>query len=225
MWCEHGCRSGALQRQVLHAGPGPATRDGAGDAGWAGSSSRGNDAGARALLAAGAGRGGGRLKGQLRAAGLDGRAPALRVAIAGLAAGQAETPRLDEALARVAERAARTPEGGWVLGYGWNHNAWGGELPSAADLDPASRPATRSRGRQERATPCGSTGVRWPWPASAPERPTRPAGGSVRDAAGRPTGSCWRTRRDWWRQSPGAGGRRIGGTPCARPSRSSTRPG
>jgi predicted amidohydrolase YtcJ len=46
-----------------------------------------------------------------------------------------ETATLAEALARVAERAEHTPEGGWVLGYGWNHNAWGGVLPAAEDLD------------------------------------------------------------------------------------------
>ena len=46
-----------------------------------------------------------------------------------------ETPTLEMALARVAERAAQTPRGQWVLGRGWNHNAWGGEFPTAPQLD------------------------------------------------------------------------------------------
>ena len=46
----------------------------------------------------------------------------------------AETPTLDEALARVGERANATAPGAWITGWGWNHNVWGG-LPTAADLD------------------------------------------------------------------------------------------
>jgi hypothetical protein len=45
-----------------------------------------------------------------------------------------ETATLDECLRRVAERAAQTPPGEWILGHGWNQNNWGG-WPSAADLD------------------------------------------------------------------------------------------
>src|SRR5512140_812612 len=45
-----------------------------------------------------------------------------------------ETATLDECLQRVAERARSTPEGGWVLGHGWNQNVWGG-WPTAAQLD------------------------------------------------------------------------------------------
>jgi len=46
-----------------------------------------------------------------------------------------ETPTLKECLARVAERAAKTPVGGWILGWGWIHNVWGGQFPTAAMLD------------------------------------------------------------------------------------------
>jgi predicted amidohydrolase YtcJ len=46
-----------------------------------------------------------------------------------------ETPSKAAALERVAERAAKTPAGQWILGHGWQHNDWGGEFPSAADLD------------------------------------------------------------------------------------------
>ncbi|MBN1399619.1 MAG: amidohydrolase [Anaerolineae bacterium] len=47
----------------------------------------------------------------------------------------AETPTVEETLHRVAERAARIPKGAWVLGRGWNHNVWGGQFPTAAQLD------------------------------------------------------------------------------------------
>ncbi len=53
----------------------------------------------------------------------------------GLQRVNAETPTLDEALARVAQFATHTPVGKWIMGYGWNHNVWGGAFPSAAQLD------------------------------------------------------------------------------------------
>lgn len=40
-----------------------------------------------------------------------------------------------ECLRRVSERARQTPVGEWVRGHGWNQNEWGGDWPSAADLD------------------------------------------------------------------------------------------
>lgn len=45
-----------------------------------------------------------------------------------------ETPTLAECLSRVAERSRTTPEGEWILGHGWNHNAWGG-FPDRFALD------------------------------------------------------------------------------------------
>ncbi|MCX7669379.1 MAG: amidohydrolase, partial [Anaerolineae bacterium] len=43
---------------------------------------------------------------------------------------------LDEALARVAERAAITPPGQWLTGRGWDHTLWGsGAFPTRQDLD------------------------------------------------------------------------------------------
>jgi len=42
---------------------------------------------------------------------------------------------LEEALARVAEWAEKTPAGQWILGHGWNHNLWGGQWPTRQDLD------------------------------------------------------------------------------------------
>lgn len=42
---------------------------------------------------------------------------------------------LDEALRRVAERAANTPEGVWITGRGWDHTLWGNKFPTRGDLD------------------------------------------------------------------------------------------
>ena len=48
----------------------------------------------------------------------------------------AEVPTLEEALARVAARAAETPAGQWLTGRGWDHSLWaGGDFPSRHDLD------------------------------------------------------------------------------------------
>jgi hypothetical protein len=41
----------------------------------------------------------------------------------------------DEFMLRVGERARTLPEGSWVLGGGWDHHLWGGELPHRAWLD------------------------------------------------------------------------------------------
>ncbi len=49
-----------------------------------------------------------------------------------------EVESRQEILQRVAERARETPPGEWVRGHGWNQNTWGGEWPTAADLDAVS---------------------------------------------------------------------------------------
>lgn len=51
-----------------------------------------------------------------------------RLALDGIAS-VAEIARL------VAEKAAVTSPGEWILGRGWNHSLWGGDFPSRADLD------------------------------------------------------------------------------------------
>src|SRR5512133_806829 len=53
----------------------------------------------------------------------------------GLQQVNAETGTLEEALSAVAAHASRKPAGAWILGFGWNHNVWGGQFPTAADLD------------------------------------------------------------------------------------------
>jgi predicted amidohydrolase YtcJ len=47
-----------------------------------------------------------------------------------------QAPTLEEALRRVAERAARSEPGAWIRGGGWNCNLWGdGAFPHHSDLD------------------------------------------------------------------------------------------
>jgi predicted amidohydrolase YtcJ len=41
----------------------------------------------------------------------------------------------EEILYRLAERLRELPPGEWLRGHGWNQNAWGGDWPSAAELD------------------------------------------------------------------------------------------
>ncbi len=56
-----------------------------------------------------------------------------------LSAVDCETDSLQECLHRLARRADETPAGQWIIGYGWNHNAWQpAEYGSAADLDTVS---------------------------------------------------------------------------------------
>ena len=53
-----------------------------------------------------------------------------------------QTRTLEEAVGRVAARAAASAPGAWVTGSGWNHNVWGaGGLP---DLRPLDRAAPRN---------------------------------------------------------------------------------
>lgn len=100
---------------------------------------------------------------------------------------QAETDTLDECLRRVAEQAARTPEGEWVTGFGWNHNVWGGAFPTAAMLDrvapdhPVALDTKSGHAKWVNTRALALAGIT----ADTPD----PAGGKiVRDAEGRPTG-------------------------------------
>lgn len=47
----------------------------------------------------------------------------------------AELPTPEDVVAEVEKRAKSTPEGKWITGFGWNHNVWGGQFPTAAMLD------------------------------------------------------------------------------------------
>ena len=107
----------------------------------------------------------------------------------GLQSVDAETPTLEEALARVGERATlrATPPGAWINGSGWNHNVWGGVLPTASDLDRVApeRPVVLSA-KSGHALWVNSRALEI---AGITASTSDPAGGQiVRDARGQPTG-------------------------------------
>jgi predicted amidohydrolase YtcJ len=99
----------------------------------------------------------------------------------------AETPTMEETLQRVAQRAARTSKGAWVLGRGWNHNVWGGQFPKAAQLDSVAPDHPVSLGAKSgHAAWVNSQALQL---AGITAQTLDPPGGQiVRDPQGRPTG-------------------------------------
>jgi predicted amidohydrolase YtcJ len=100
---------------------------------------------------------------------------------------EAETVTLAECLERVRAKAAATPSGKWVTGMGWNQNAWGGEFPTAADLDRvAPEHPVMLRAKSGHAAWANSAAMRL---AGVSASSTNPPGGEIqRDAQGQPTG-------------------------------------
>ncbi|MFC2028734.1 amidohydrolase [Chloroflexota bacterium] len=49
-----------------------------------------------------------------------------------------ETDTLEECLDRIADRAASSAPGEWILGHGWNQNSWDGNFGNANQLDRAA---------------------------------------------------------------------------------------
>jgi len=100
-----------------------------------------------------------------------------------------ETDTLEEALARIGARAARTPPGQWIEGTGWNQAVWSasGAFPTAADLDrvaPAHPVVLRAKSGH--ATWVNSQALRV---AGVTAGTPDPAIGAIqRDARGEPTG-------------------------------------
>lgn len=99
-----------------------------------------------------------------------------------------DAPSLAACVERVAERAWKTPPGGWISGFGWNRNAWPeGRWPTRRDLDAVTG---------DRPTLLGSTDGHLLWVNGAALRaagidqdtPDPPGGAIVRDADGEPTG-------------------------------------
>ncbi|MFN2225344.1 MAG: amidohydrolase [Anaerolineae bacterium] len=102
-------------------------------------------------------------------------------------------PSKEEALARVAAAAARTPAGRWIQGAGWNKNIWpGGQFPTAADLDGAA-PAhpVALEDKSHHATWVNSRALETA--GITADTPDPEGGEIVRDAAGRPTGMLLET--------------------------------
>lgn len=104
----------------------------------------------------------------------------------------ADTTSRAEAVARIAERAGRTPVGGWLTGRGWNRNAWDGQFPTAADLDMVTgdRPAL-FQSIDGHAGWANSLALR---AANISTTTVDPPGGEIqRDAHGQPTGILFET--------------------------------
>jgi hypothetical protein len=99
----------------------------------------------------------------------------------------AEQPTLEAALEKVAEHVARAPKGAWILGWGWNHNEWGGEFPTAAQLDRVAPDHPVQLGAKSgHATWVNTVALRLAGVTA--DTPNPPGGEIVRDANGQPTG-------------------------------------
>ncbi len=106
-----------------------------------------------------------------------------------------EVPTKQEALKRVAERVAKVSEGEWLQGRGWTQDLWGGEFPTAADLDavapvnPAFFQAKSGHAAWVNSAALQAAGIT----ADTPD----PDGGEIlRDASGEPTGILLETAID-----------------------------
>ena len=99
------------------------------------------------------------------------------------------TKSLDEAIARVKERAAATPKGQWIVGRGWDQNDWPvKEFPTAAALDAAlpDHPVFLRR-VDGHAAVTNTAGLRAAGVTAATKDPD--GGRIIRDASGNPTGT------------------------------------
>jgi predicted amidohydrolase YtcJ len=95
---------------------------------------------------------------------------------------------LAEVQRRLAERAAVTPEGEWILGRGWDQEQWPDRrFPTAADLDAAApRHPVMLTAKSGHALVANSLALERAGVTA--ETPDPPGGRVVRDDAGRPTG-------------------------------------
>lgn len=97
------------------------------------------------------------------------------------------TRSLDEARAKIARYAADNPERKWILGRGWNQEAWGlGRFPTAADLDAVTgdRPAWLIRADGH----AGWANTRAMRLAGITGASQSPPGGRIEKAGGSPAG-------------------------------------
>ena len=97
-----------------------------------------------------------------------------------------ELPTLEACLAAVHERAQQTTPGEWILGHGWNQNAWG-RFGRASELDLVSRAhpiyltAKSLHAAWANSAALAAAGIRR-------ETPDPPGGSIQRDEHGNPTG-------------------------------------
>jgi predicted amidohydrolase YtcJ len=98
-----------------------------------------------------------------------------------------ETRTKAEALRRVAERAAKTAPGKWILGHGWQQNDWDGAFPTADDLDAISAAhPTYLTAKSLHAAWANTAALKLA--GITPNTPDPENGKIVRDASGQPTG-------------------------------------
>jgi predicted amidohydrolase YtcJ len=98
-----------------------------------------------------------------------------------------DTPSRQEILRRVAERIQEMQPGDWVRGHGWNQNAWGGEWPSAAELDAlAPRNPIYLTGKSLHVAWVNNLALKLAGITSSTSEPVK--GWIQRDAGGNPTG-------------------------------------
>lgn len=99
-----------------------------------------------------------------------------------------EVPSVAEAIRRVRERAAITPKGQWIRGWGWQQAVWSPpDFPTAHDLDAATadHPVALSA-KSGHAGWVNSVALRMAGITASTPNP--PGGEIVRDAQGQPTG-------------------------------------
>jgi predicted amidohydrolase YtcJ len=98
-----------------------------------------------------------------------------------------ETKSLTEAQAKIAAYVKDNPGRKWILGTGWNQEAWGlGRFPTAADLDPITSDTPIWLERVDgHASWANSAALR---AAGITPATVAPAGGRIEKAAGKPSG-------------------------------------
>jgi len=98
-----------------------------------------------------------------------------------------DTPSRQEILRRVAESVQEMQPGEWLRGHGWNQNAWGGEWPSATELDAlAPRNPVYLTGKSLHVAWVNSIALKLAGITSSSPEPVN--GRIQRDAGGNPTG-------------------------------------
>ena len=98
-----------------------------------------------------------------------------------------DTSSLAEALAKISQYAADNPGRQWIIGNGWNQEAWGlGRFPTAAELDAvvADRPVFLSRVDGHAVWVNGAAMAA----AGISSATKSPGGGSIEKSGGKPTG-------------------------------------
>jgi hypothetical protein len=99
----------------------------------------------------------------------------------------AELPTVEDVVSEVEKFVRKTPEGKWITGFGWNHNEWGGEFPTAEMLDkvaprhPVSLQAKSGHAIWVNTAALRATGI-------DDNTPDPPGGQIIRDSAGKATG-------------------------------------